>query len=335
MAALTAIALWGPLQLALSLSVYQYETYIAALRWTTLIATFFLAYEALQGRDTRQRALTALAIFAAALAALATLQAFTSHGRYFWLIPTDQMYVFGPFQSTNNYASFIELTLPLALWEGLGRGRRRNVWLAVAGMMAASVVASASRAGSILIVAEILSMLAVAGLRRQLPRRQLVAVGAITLVALALGVAVTGVENLEYKLAFADSFMQRGEILQSTVAMVKDRPWTGFGLGTFPAVYPAYALFDIGFFVNHAHNDWAEWMSEGGLPFFLLLAGIAAASALPAIRSGWGLGIVAVFLHGLVDYPMQRTGLAIWVFVIGAALAAEKNRPQINADERR
>jgi hypothetical protein len=62
------------------------------------------------------------------------------------------------------------------------------------------------------------------------------------------------------------------------------------------------------------------------LPFLLLLAGIAAASVWPALRSGWGLGLVAVYLHGLVDYPMQRTGVAVWVFVIGAALAAEKHR---------
>jgi O-antigen ligase len=115
-------------------------------------------------------------------------------------------------------------------------------------------------------------------------------------------------------------------MLQSAVNMTRERPWTGFGLGTFPDVYPAYALFDNGTFVNHAHNDWAEWAAEGGVPFVLLLLGIAVPSSLAAIRSGWGLGIAAVFLHGLVDFPMQRTGVAIWVFVIGALVAAERRR---------
>ena len=88
-------------------------------------------------------------------------------------------------------------------------------------------------------------------------------------------------------------------------------------------MYPAYAVFDNGYYVNHAHNDWAEWAAEGGLPFLLLLGAIATVSSLAAIRSGWGLGLVVVYVHALVDFPMQRTGLAIWVFVIGAMLAAE------------
>jgi len=322
-AALGAIALWGPLQLAMSWSVYQYETWVAALRWTTFLAVFFLAFEAFQESDLRRSALTALALFGAVLAALSTLQAYSSHGNYFWLFESGQPDVFGPFQSRNNYASFIELTLPLVLWEGLGRGQRRSVWLALAGMMAASVIASGSRAGSALVLAEIPAVLVVAWLRRQLPGRQLATVGAIVLAAVAVWIGVTGWETLERKLGAADPFVNRREMLQSATAMVHDRPWTGFGLGSFPTVYPAYAVFDIGFFVNHAHNDWAEWASEGGLPFLLLLAGLATVSTVPAIRSGWGLGLIAVYAHAFVDYPMQRTGLAIWVFVIGAALAAE------------
>jgi O-antigen ligase len=106
--------------------------------------------------------------------------------------------------------------------------------------------------------------------------------------------------------------------------MVKDHPWTGFGLGTFPAAYPAYAIFDNGYAVNHAHNDWAEWAAEGGIPFVILLTAIAGASAFAAMRSGWGLGLMAVYVHGLVDFPMQRTGVVIWVSVIGAMLAAEQ-----------
>jgi hypothetical protein len=28
-----------------------------------------------------------------------------------------------------------------------------------------------------------------------------------------------------------------------------------------------YARFDVGKTVNHAHNDWAEWAVDGGIPF--------------------------------------------------------------------
>ena len=108
--------------------------------------------------------------------------------------------------------------------------------------------------------------------------------------------------------------------------MARDRPWMGSGLGSFQEVYPAYATFDIGLIVNHAHNDWAEWLAEGGVPFFLLLASAAVWAVRPALRSIWGLGLLSVFLHALVDYPMQRLGLAVWVSVLLGALAAEERQ---------
>jgi O-antigen ligase len=107
--------------------------------------------------------------------------------------------------------------------------------------------------------------------------------------------------------------------------MARERPWLGFGLGTFEEAYPAYALFDIGLVVNHAHNDWAEWLAEGGIPFLLLMASLAAWAVVPAIRSIWGVGLLSVFLHALVDYPMQRLGLAAWIFVLLGALAAQES----------
>ena len=102
--------------------------------------------------------------------------------------------------------------------------------------------------------------------------------------------------------------------------MIRDRPWTGFGLGTWPIVYPRYASFDPGVFLNQAHNDWLQWAAEGGLPFVLLFAIFTALLWKRAIPSIYGLGTVAFLLHALVDYPMQqRPALAAWFFAIAAA----------------
>ena len=322
-AALTVIALWGPFQMMAGGSVVPYETSTAALRWAALVATFFLVYAALEDQQLRGQARTWLAAFGGLFAVFATAQAYTSHGSYFWLFPSGQPEVFGPFQNQNNYAAFIELTLPLTLWEALKRGRYRILWLTLTAVMAASVVASGSRAGSALIGAEIPAVLLVAYRSQLFSRGQVARVAAKMVLAAALCMAATGWETLERRLGAANPFLYRGEMLHSAIAIAKDRPWTGFGLGTFSTVYPAYAVFDNGYGVNHAHNDWAEWAAEGGLPFVLLLAAIAAASSLAALRSGWGLGLVAVYVHGFVDFPMQRTGVVIWVSVLGAMLAAE------------
>src|SRR5258708_11449082 len=171
MVVLAVVALWGPLQLAAAWSVYRYDTETAALRWITLAATFFLARESLHSRGTLHRARAALAGFGAVLAVLSIVQAYTSQGRYFWLFSSGQTQVFGPFQNINNYAAFIELMLPLVLWEGLRREGSRALWAAVSGVMAASVIASGSRAGSVLVAAEMPAVFAAYYLHRQILRR--------------------------------------------------------------------------------------------------------------------------------------------------------------------
>jgi hypothetical protein len=93
----------------------------------------------------------------------------------------------------------------------------------------------------------------------------------------------------------------------------------GVGLGNWPAAYPAYAIFDGGYFANQAHNDWAQWAVEGGLPFLLFIFSIALWSAPKAFRTGWGVGVVVVFCQCLVDYPIQRIGVALVFFTMIAA----------------
>jgi O-antigen ligase len=142
--------------------------------------------------------------------------------------------------------------------------------------------------------------------------------------AAALSVVLAGVVGWQVtlqKFREPEPYRVRRELLFSSLAMTADRPWTGFGLGTWPAVYPAYARFDNGLAANHAHNDWAEWAAEGGLPFVALLAMLAIWSIRPALDSLWGLGVPAVFAHSLVDYPLREPALAVLLFLMLGALA--------------
>ena len=52
----------------------------------------------------------------------------------------------------------------------------------------------------------------------------------------------------------------------------------------------------------------------------LLMLAVAAASLRPALRSGWGIGIHVVFLHSLVDFPMQIPAIAALLFTLLAAV---------------
>ena len=106
--------------------------------------------------------------------------------------------------------------------------------------------------------------------------------------------------------------------------MFSQQPWHGFGTGNLAGVYPQFALMDSGTVANHAHNEWAQWAAEGGLPVLFMTTGVLAWCSVAALRSTWGLGILAVLIHSCVDYPFMRLGLATWIFAFIGVLSAAR-----------
>jgi O-antigen ligase len=185
-----------------------------------------------------------------------------------------------------------------------------------AAVMLGAGLASASRAGAVLLVAEAAAVLWLTKGRKHF----LLPAFAGCAAAIA---AVAGAGTLVHRFAEDDPLQVRREIFRSTGAMIAQHPLRGYGLGTYSTVYPEFAEFDNGAAVEHAHNDWLEWASEGGV-FYAAIWGLIAIWAVgPALRSIWGVGILAVFLHALVDYPFARLGVSAWVFLLLGALARE------------
>lgn len=229
----------------------------------------------------------------------------------------------GPFVNRGQYSAWIELLLPVALYLAFSDQRRRVLWGSAAAVLFGSLVAGASRAGFVLAGGELLAVAAVVGLRNLVSLKTLVAAGVRIAVLAGIAAAVAGWQGLQSRLETQSAEALRVDAVRASTHMVREHPWFGTGLGTWPTVYPAYAGLDTGLLVNQAHNDWAQWAAEGGLPFLLLLAVFALLCCKKAVPSIYGLGAVAFLLHGLVDYPMQqRPVLAAWFFVIAGAAAA-------------
>ncbi len=228
----------------------------------------------------------------------------------------------GPFLYKNECAAFIELVFPLAVYQSLVDDRDSLVYIGLAAAMFAAAITAVSRAGAMLVTGELVAV-ELLGWRRGLIsgpslRRRL----AWTLVFAVALAAVVGWQGALEKFREPEPYRLRSELLRSSLAMIADKPLTGFGLGTWPVVYPAYAQFDNGLAANHAHNDWAEWAAEGGLPFLALMALLFAWSVRPALDSLWGIGVPAIFLHSLVDYPLREPALAAVFFAMMGSLAA-------------
>lgn len=323
---LAAIALWGAIQAAAGWSVQALNTQQAVLDGVINLAAFSLAIDEARDANRRERFLRTFLWFAAGLAVLAIFTALTSRAGYaFWMFPVEQdVLTFGPFVYHNQYAAFIEAILPLAIFRAILDRRRALGYAAIAVLLFASVVVAGSRTGTFLCLAEILLIPAFAHAKRLIPGAAFLRVVAGSFAAIALAVAIAGWQAIWMRLRESNPYAVRANLVRSSVAMFRDRPWTGFGLGTWSVAYPHYALYDDGQFVNQAHNDWIQWAAEGGVPLFAIMLAIAIWVLRPAARVIWGLGIVAVFLHCLIDYPFQqRPALAAFFFAwLGVVAAA-------------
>lgn len=316
---LGAAAVWAAVQALAGLSVSPWRSWNAARDWAVCAAAAALAGWSLAQPALRRRAQTAFLLFTLVLAIQAVLQLFTSAGLVYWSFPSGyETDVLGPFVYRNRFAQFIELAFPIALWRAVVEPRRRALYLTAAALLFSTVVAAASRAGFLVLTAETAAALALAWRRGFLGRREALWMAAQAALVLAGWSAVSGWSALGDRLFGLDPFEdKRLQILQSTLAMVAARPWSGWGLGAWSAAYPAFARFDAGVFVNQAHNDWLQWAAEGGVWFLLVPLAAAALTLRPALRSGWGLGVVAVFVHAFVDYPLQQVPVfaaLVWGF---------------------
>lgn len=141
-----------------------------------------------------------------------------------------------------------------------------------------------------------------------------------------------------------ESLEERGIPASAALRALKDFPVFGAGSGTFAYLYPYYRPAEPTGFYEHAHNDFSEFLLEGGLLGFSLLALLYAATMVKAMlamkrardqaRRGIAMGCVfsmlSIGLHMVVDMPMQIPANALTMCVVFALalLTASKSNPR-------
>jgi O-antigen ligase len=141
-----------------------------------------------------------------------------------------------------------------------------------------------------------------------------------------LFLAVVGPGVVWQRFREPDPYSARREYLAASISMARARPWTGFGLGTWADVYPAYAVMDDGTSVNRAHNDYAQAAAEGGAAALGCLAALLLWTIWAGIRIPWGWGLTCVLLHAWVDYPIDRPALGAFYFLFAGLVAAASQK---------
>jgi O-antigen ligase len=309
------IGAFGFMQLALHTTVLPHLTAEASLVWFTAATAFVAGADILCDRAARRLFLDLILWSLTFLAVAAMLQAYLSPDRIFGIFPATPG-GFGTLLSGNQFAAMMELAAPIALWRTMDGSPVTGGLCFV--MILAAALTTASRAGVLLIVAELMVFFILLGRRRQL--RTLLAVLGILVLVVGAAAIIAGVDQIKIRFAQSNPYGVRRQLLKSTIQLIDERPATGYGLGTWRSVYPRFATFDENALANEAHNDWAEWTSEGGFPFSILMAVLVISIAGSALRSVWGLGLIGVMAHSFVDYPIREPALAfLWFALAGVA----------------
>jgi O-antigen ligase len=256
---------------------------------------------------------------------------------------------YGPFVNRNDLACWLVMALPLTLGYIAARieSRRQQssravalldataLWLAASVcLMTAALLASVSRAGFTALGVALICFTGLALTRRALTPRRLggiVAAGVVLLVVASMYVNFT---ELAQKLgSLNDGVGRRQTIWRFSWQMVRDYWPAGTGLGAYDRAILLYAQPFPYFYINHAHNQYLQFIVEGGL--FLIVPAIVAIvsgvwligrmvvsdhSPVFWIRAGAASGVLGLAAHSLWDTTLRMPANAA-LFAVLAAIA--------------
>ena len=226
----------------------------------------------------------------------------------------------------------MELVLPGALLFAFRKSEKQLLYFVLCGLMLASVVVCASRAGAVIVASELIVVAFVTlatGRRFRESGRELAKVAALIILALGLTFAA-GTRRLLDRFESLDKDMNRAEVALATWELARTRPWTGYGLGTFQLVFPSFAPFDDGHRWNHAHNDPLQFGMEMGITGFacqiVLIGLLLSRGRRREVWLGNAVPLVAVWVHSLVEFPLQIPGLLVVALAILAHIPKGSRR---------
>lgn len=325
-------------QIAFGTSAYPYVTKYASLQYVSYGIVLWIASNCLRGREQRKTFALIMIAFGACYAFFALTQDLTSNSKLFWVrTPRFPGSIYGSYVNRNHYAGLMEMLAPIPLVVSLSRllpGVQR-VFVGFCGiLMGSTIFLCGSRGGMVAFLLEVvlLGALLISSHRR--------APVALAYAALCAGVLVLiFLSNNGRGLARIGDLSPgiRPQIMRDSVTMFAKKPVWGWGLDTFPTVYPRYRSFYTNLFINEAHNDYLQLLVETGIIGFALMVWFLIGvyrrgfAALRHWQDHWDrtislaalIGSTGIVIHSFVDFNLHIPANAAFFYALCALSASE------------
>jgi O-antigen ligase len=337
-------------QIVFHVTAYRHDSMSGAFLYCAYGMLAFLTVQTLRRGSQARWLAVILSVYGAGMAMFALLQGISPNGKLYWVRqPRLGGWIYGPYVNHNHYAGLMEMLVPIPLVIAASRlatTKERVAAGAAAVLMASTIFLSSSRGGMLAFVAELI-VLAVVMIRQRQGLRAAVGIGGFLVIVLALLVWLGGSQLHERVTSIGTetrtelSGGMRLSIDRDGLRMFAKKPVLGWGLRSFPIIYPQFRSFYTNFFVNEAHDDYLQLLVEmGALGFatmiwFLVVlfraaikkldnwtGEISGASALACL-----LGLTGILVHGWVDFNLQIPANAAFFYAL-CSIAASDAFPQ-------
>jgi len=357
----------------ISLSINKRSTLLEFFRYSTYVIFYILTVQLFTRKEYLKKTVKTIISLSAVIAILAILQYFLSADKIYWFrsVPENAT-PFGPYIYHNHYAGFMEMVFPLSLALFLyyrpvvmyGSFRQRvfdffdspktNMHFLFGLstiLIGASIFLSYSRGGIISLCISLCFFAIMLFFRNK--RKENFVLFPMSMILILFSVGWFGwdfiFERFE-KIRNAEGLIHDARLViwGDSTNIIRDFLLSGTGLGTFIDIYPGYRSVPGNLIFNHAHNDYIELLTNGGLIgaglvlWFMSSVFHTTIKVFRTRRDSYSIlmclacmtGIISILLHSITDFNLHNGANGLYFFfLIGLMVSAAHTRLRVR-DER-
>jgi O-antigen ligase/tetratricopeptide (TPR) repeat protein len=257
-------------------SSYPYATRMFVYKLISYILIYYYLFYLLRNNRIKLKRLIAVLVIFGSMYATAALTIGGGHFLGLKVFSANHNNISLFFANRNHFAGYIEMILMLSIAFFMIRyGPKRGLFQILSVYIGIAIFFSMSRGGIIGMLSG-LAFLTIILAVHNVQRRNIWLI--VSFLILIIGItSYLGIEPVLDRLGTLENPQLAGkgrlEYWQGTMRLIKDNGWFGTGPGTFIYTFPRYqSEYCANFIVSHAHNDYLEYMAEGGITGFLFLS---------------------------------------------------------------